>query len=99
MMADIRHASLFDIPYLSEICLKTGDRGKDASEMYADPYMLAQFYAIPYVVYSPEYCYVVDADVNRIRRPVGYIVGVESSTAFTTWLEEAWMPQGNRSML
>jgi len=66
MTAEIRKASLFDIPYLSEICLKTGCSGKDATDLYSDPYMLSQFYAVPYIAYSTEHCYIVEADVNRI---------------------------------
>jgi len=97
MTAEIRKASLFDIPYLSEICLKTGCSGKDATDLYSDPYMLSQFYAVPYIAYSTEHCYVVEADVNRITRPVGYILGVESSTEFTTWLEKEWMMQIRKS--
>ena len=95
--AEIRRAALFDIPYLSEICLKTGWSGKDAGDLYSDPYMLAQFYAIPYVAYSTDHCYVVEAEVNSIMRPVGYIVGVENTTTFTTWLEEEWMGQVRKS--
>lgn len=95
--AEIRRAALFDIPYLSEICLKTGCSGRDASDLYSDPYMLAQFYAIPYLAYSTDHCYVVEAEVNGILRPVGYILGVEDTTKFTTWLEEAWLPQVRKS--
>ncbi len=97
MTAEIRRASGFDIPYISEICLKTGSSGKDASDLYSDPYMLSQFYAVPYVVYSTEHCYVVEAEVNRIIRPVGYILGVENSTEFTKWLGEEWMMQLRKS--
>jgi ribosomal protein S18 acetylase RimI-like enzyme len=97
MTVEIRKASIFDIPYLSEICLQTGFSGKDASDLYSDPYMLSQFYAVPYVAYSTDHCYVVEAELNSIIRPVGYIVGVENTTKFTTWLEEEWMMQLRKS--
>jgi hypothetical protein len=35
----IRKAVLSDIPYLYDICLKTGDKGNDASALFYDPYI------------------------------------------------------------
>ncbi len=93
MSAEIRKASCFDIPYLCDICLKTGSSGRDASGLYSDPYMLAQFYAIPYVVYSTEHCYVAETEIDGIIRPAGYLLGVENSVEFNRWLEKEWMPR------
>jgi ribosomal protein S18 acetylase RimI-like enzyme len=93
MIPEIRKASLFDIPYLCDICLKTGFSGKDAGGLYSDPYMLAQFYAVPYAAYSTGHCFIVEAEIDGIIRPAGYILGVENSMEFNGWLEEEWMPQ------
>lgn len=78
-----------DAPYLYEICLKTGDAGKNAEELYNDPLMLGQFYAAPYLYYSPDCCFV--AVLNG--KPCGYILGTADSAGFYHWLEKEWLPE------
>lgn len=60
----IRNAHPSDLPYLYDICLKTGLNGKDATSVYSDPYMLGQYYVAPYFFFEPELCFVVDAIEN-----------------------------------
>jgi hypothetical protein len=83
-----RRAVLSDIPYVYEICLKTGDEGKDASPFFYDPYLLGQYYAAPYLLYRDSICFVAEYE----HRPQGYIVGVPDTEAFNRWLEEVWLP-------
>lgn len=87
--AEIRSALLTDIPYLYRICLLTGFNGGDASEYYTDPFLLGQYYAAPYVVFSPEYSFVLVDKITRI--PGGYILGTDDSAAFYTARAKKWL--------
>jgi len=84
----IRRAVLSDLPYLYEICLKTGDEGKDASALFFDQYLLGHYYAAPYLVYQSGICFVAEYEY----RPQGYIVAVPDTAAFKKWMEEQWLP-------
>jgi ribosomal protein S18 acetylase RimI-like enzyme len=84
----IRRAVISDIPYLYEICLKTGDSGKDASALYNDPYVVGQFYAAPYLVYPEGVCFVAEHEY----RPQGYIVAAPDTIAFRKWMDIEWLP-------
>jgi len=84
----IRKAVLSDIPYLYEICLKTGENGKDATSLYFDPYLLGHYYAAPYLVFPEGICFVVEQD----HRPQGYILAAPDTAAFMKWMEEQWLP-------
>jgi GNAT superfamily N-acetyltransferase len=84
----IRRAVLSDLPYLYEICLKTGDSGKDASALFNDPFVIGQYYAAPYLVSPDGICFVVEDEF----RPQGYIVAAPDTGAFNKWMEEVWLP-------
>jgi GNAT superfamily N-acetyltransferase len=84
----IRQAVLSDLPYLYEICLKTGDDGKDASSLFFDPYLIGNYYAAPYLLFPDGICFVVEYQY----RPQGYIVAVPDTAAFRQWMEEQWLP-------
>jgi len=85
----IRPASLADLPYIYHICLKTGLSGKDASDFVQDPYILGQYFAVPYLHFEIDLCFVVTND----HIPVGYIVGVSNTEAFNTWMNNRWLPK------
>ena len=84
----IRRAVLSDIPFLYEICLKTGFSGKDASDIYYDPYLHGSYYAAPYLLFSDGICFVAVYEY----RPQGYIIAAPDTTAFNKWMEEEWLP-------
>jgi GNAT superfamily N-acetyltransferase len=84
----IRRAVISDIPYLYEICLKTGNSGKDASALFYDPYVIGQFYAAPYLVFPQSICFVAENEF----RPQGYIVAAPDTIAFTQWMDDVWLP-------
>jgi GNAT superfamily N-acetyltransferase len=77
-----------DLFALYEICLKTGDSGKDASEVYKDPMLLGNFYAAPYAIIHPELTFILAN--NDI--PVGYIIGTNNSEEFFNGTEKEWFP-------
>jgi ribosomal protein S18 acetylase RimI-like enzyme len=87
-MTNIRSVVKSDIPYLYEICLKTGNSGKDASLFYYDPYLVGQYYAAPYAFYDRSLCFVVEMD----DVPRGYIVCAADTMDFNRWMEAEWLP-------
>jgi len=84
----IRRAVLSDLPYLYEICLKTGDESKDATSLFYDPYTIGHYYAAPYLIYPNGICFVAEYEY----RPQGYIIAVPDTAAFNQWMEEEWLP-------
>jgi len=84
----IRRTAISDIPYLYEICLITGDAGKDATALFNDPYVLGQYFSAPYAVYPDGICFVPEYEC----RPQGYIVAVPDTDKYNQWLEEVWLP-------
>jgi len=84
----IRKAVLADIPYIYEICQKTGDNGKDATELFFDQYLLGHYYAAPYLIFPQNICFVVEYQY----RPQGYIITATDTIAFCKWMEEEWLP-------
>jgi ribosomal protein S18 acetylase RimI-like enzyme len=84
----IRKTQIQDLPYLYEICLKTGNNGKDASLLFFDPYLIGQYYAAPYLLYPAG----IGFAAGQNRRPKGYIIAVPDSNDFDHWMEETWLP-------
>jgi ribosomal protein S18 acetylase RimI-like enzyme len=84
----IRQALGSDLPYLYEICLKTGASGKDASADFRDPYLLGQFYAAPYLFGPGALAFVAESG----GIPRGYILCGTDTAAFNRWLESEWLP-------
>jgi ribosomal protein S18 acetylase RimI-like enzyme len=87
MAAFIRQAHGADVPYLYEICLKTGNSGKDASGFFHDPLLVGQYYAAPFFFHDPGLCFVAED-----RVPQGYVVAAEDTIAFLQWLMAEWLP-------
>jgi ribosomal protein S18 acetylase RimI-like enzyme len=88
MAAIIRPAHGSDIPYLYEICLKTGNAGQDATSLFYDPLLVGQYYAAPYFFHDPGLCFI--AEFEDI--PHGYIVAASDTGAFNQWMEQVWLP-------
>jgi len=84
----VRRAVLSDLPYLYEICLKTGDDGKDASALFSDQYLLGHYYIAPYLAYQAGICFAAEYEY----RPRGYIAAVPDTASFARWMEEQWLP-------
>jgi len=89
MNIDIRQAQQADLPYIYDICLRTGLSGKDASSAVSDKYMIGQYFAAPYIYYEIDLCFAVTGDY----KPMGYIVGTSNSSAFYSWMNLNWLPQ------
>jgi ribosomal protein S18 acetylase RimI-like enzyme len=85
---NIRKGEISDLPYLYEICLKTGNNGKDATELFFDPYVIGHYFAAPYLLYPDGICFVAEYQ----HRPQGYIIAAPDTEAFRKWMEEKWLP-------
>ena len=51
-----------DLSRLYDICVQTGDCGRDVTHDYPDPDLFGQFYAAPYAVLEPDLCFVLTGD-------------------------------------
>jgi len=72
-----------------EICMRTGDAGGDARELYRDQDLLPDIFAIPYAVLEPGFAFVADED----GRAVGYVVGTPDTPRFVQKFREQWLPK------
>lgn len=89
MSFSIRTAIESDVPYFYSICLQTGNSGSDASSLYSDPLLIGQYFAAPYFFYDKSLCYIAEIDAT----PQGYLVAVQNTQDYRTWLTEAWLPK------
>lgn len=77
-----------DLPAMYHVCLLTGDAGRDATGLYADPDLLAHVYCGPYPTADPSLSLVVVDEVGV----GGYVVGTADSVGFAAWQDEHWWP-------
>jgi ribosomal protein S18 acetylase RimI-like enzyme len=77
-----------DLSRLYDICVQTGDCGRDVTSDYPDPDLFGQFYAAPYAVLEPDLCFVLTGD----GVPCGYILGTHDSDQFACRSEQEWWP-------
>ena len=84
----LRQAQLTDLPYLYEICHQTGASGQDASALLSDRFLLGQYFAAPYLVHDPGWCWVAQDDEG----PAGYLVATPHSHEFASWMNSVWLP-------
>ncbi len=82
-------------PYISkdessvyDICLKSGDNGKDASHLYSDPLALGNIYAGPYIHLEPESAFVLEDSINVC----GYILSAKDTLNFYDEYVHQWLP-------
>lgn len=85
----IRAACARDLEELYAICLVTGDKGQDATAIYADPMLIGHIYVGPYVVLGGTISFVAE-DEDGVA---GYAVGVADTNAFESDLEQCWWPE------
>jgi ribosomal protein S18 acetylase RimI-like enzyme len=89
-VAEIRAVRPEDLDALYEICLRTGDAGTDATDLYASPTLLGDLFVAPYAVLEPEHAWVLDGgDGEGVQ---GYAVAALDSRAFEARCEAEWYP-------
>lgn len=74
-MPHLRSFRSGDEPALTDICLRTGDAGADATGILVDDDLWGQIFVLPYVVRHPDLAFVVEPDDGRV---VGYVVGTQA---------------------
>jgi GNAT superfamily N-acetyltransferase len=72
-----------------EVCLKTGDSGKDATQMYDDPNVLGHVFVGPYIYLQSDAAFVLE-DSQGV---CGYVLGAMDSEPFYKQLAEEWFPK------
>ena len=77
-----------DLSRVYDICVQTGDCGRDVTAEYPDPDLFGHFYAAPYAVLEPDLCFILTGD----GMPCGYVIGTRDSEAFSRRLEQEWLP-------
>lgn len=87
-MVEIRRYRPGDLDALYDICLKTGDGGDDATDLYADPRIIGEVFAAPYARLEPGHAWVVEDALGV----AGYILGTPDTRAFEARLESEWWP-------
>ena len=86
MNLKIRRYKKTDLDSLYQICLQTGDNGKDATSCYNDKKLIGHIYSAPYAIFEPELCFILSMDSN----PCGYILGTKNTIRFQKWLKTTW---------
>lgn len=88
-MIEIRQCTMADMPYIYEICWKTGYRGQSVEGMLNDKFKIGHYFAAPYLHYDMECCFVA----TDMGIPKGYILGTSDTVNYTKWLNSQWLPQ------
>ena len=89
---DIRLATTADQERLYEICVLTGDSGKDATGIFQEPDLLGDIWVGPYLQLSPEHCFVLQSDKGI---PLGYCIATLDTEAFETVAAATWWPESS----
>lgn len=87
---NIRQATKADQERLYEICVLTGDSGKDATRIFKQPQLLGDIWVGPYLQLSPEHCFVVQSDTGEV---LGYCIATIETTSFETVATATWWPE------
>lgn len=90
MKPSVRAGGPGDLAVIREICIRTGDAGRDATGTLPDDGILPDLYAEPYVRLEPDLVsVVVGADDGEV---VGYALGTADTDAFLAAWRETWLP-------
>jgi ribosomal protein S18 acetylase RimI-like enzyme len=87
-MAEIRGYRPEDRDALYRVCLRTGDDGADATDLYRQPRLLGDVYVGPYVAFEPRWAWVVEQD----GAVAGYILCAPNTAAFDRRCDRDWWP-------
>lgn len=89
-MTNIRPYRAADRSAMFDICVRTADKGADATGLFSDDELWGLLFAVPYVERHPDLCWIVEADDGRA---IGYIVATDDTDAFEQWFHDEWWPQ------
>lgn len=86
---EVRAATPSDVDDIACVCRLTADAGRPQPDDIADPDLVADVYARPYLVLEPQTTRVLVADGII----AGYVVGALDSAAFYRRWEQTWTPK------
>ncbi|AEV82756.1 GCN5 family acetyltransferase [Actinoplanes sp. SE50] len=89
MSATIRAYRSSDLDAIYDICVRTGDAGRDARGKHSSDRLLGDIWAAPYVILEPEHAHVLDDGTGRA---VGYIIGTADTEKFVRRYRDEWLP-------
>lgn len=89
-MSTIRPYRPADRDALYDICIRTGDSGRDATALYSDPRILPDIFTGPYLELDPALAFVL---ADAADRPVGYIIGTADTPRFVSEYRRDWLPK------
>jgi ribosomal protein S18 acetylase RimI-like enzyme len=75
---------------IDDICIRTAHNGRDSRPYYADPTVLAEIFAAPYVHLEPELVFVLD---DGRGEAVGYVLGAADTPRFAEAFRTRWLPR------
>jgi len=81
-----------DTDHLYDICLRTGDNGRDGSDRCVHPRLCGSCFAAPYAEHDPSLCLILEDDDG----PCGYVLGTADTRAFAAWFNTVWLPRLRR---
>lgn len=84
----LRKGHLSDLPSLYEVCHRTGYEGQDATGVVSDRDLLGHYFAAPYLVHNPDWCWIA-ADEHGVA---GYLVTTPDTRAFVDFMNKDWLP-------
>jgi ribosomal protein S18 acetylase RimI-like enzyme len=85
----LRPATPDDLPALYQVCLRTGDAGKDAAHLQDDPNLLGEVFVGPYVMLEPGLAFTLVGAGG----PAGYVLGALHTGSFNQRLKSEWLPR------
>lgn len=87
-VARIRRFVPSDLDDVCDVCLRTSDRGEDASGLYVSEDLVADIFARPYVLFDPEHAFVLDTG----GRVSGYVICAADTVRFVERCRAEWLP-------
>lgn len=84
----LRHATAADRAACYAVCLGTGDSGRDATHLHADPDALGNVYVGAYLAFEPEFALVI-TDAAGV---CGYALAAFDTKAFHRRYVNEWLP-------
>jgi ribosomal protein S18 acetylase RimI-like enzyme len=94
-MFGLRRVDSADTEALTDICIRTGDAGGDASALYPEPRLIADIFLLPYLQFAPDWCWGV-ADEAGVA---GYLVATPDTREFARRSEPYWQALRRRHPL
>ena len=85
---EIRRYTPADYDDVTDICVRTGFAGADATGRHSSDDLIPDIFARPYVVLEPDWAWVVDDG----ERAVGYILCAPDTRAFVERYRAEWLP-------